>query len=113
MHGFKKREDPPSNMRGSQCSYEEKGAVSRNRKKRKTQTWQGHLACRFETKGDPLTFASERGPLCACEKRRTVREGEKKKTSPFDMCCFEIAAVAGGRRVGQCGQCGPTRQSHK
>ena len=45
------------NERGSQCTYEGKGAVSGEKeKKRKSQTrWQGRRACGFKKKGDPLT----------------------------------------------------------
>ena len=47
--------------------------------------------CGFEKKGDPLTFASERGPLCTCEKRGMLRMKEKKKeNSPFDVRCFGL-----------------------
>jgi hypothetical protein len=64
----------------------EQSAGKRRKKKHKPGGWQGRLVCRFETEGDPLMFASERGPLCACEKRRTVRGKEKKRKPHHSMC---------------------------
>ena len=69
--------DPPAfvNERGSQCTYEGKGAVSgekEKRKKKKIQTrWQGRRACRFEEKGTPSHLQARGGP-CA-----PVRKGEQ------------------------------------
>ena len=79
---------PPSE-RGSQYTCDGKGAVSGERKeKRKRRTrqvsgrWQGRRHARgFESKGAPLTFASEREPLWTCERVRKKKKKEKDEPS--------------------------------
>jgi hypothetical protein len=80
----------------------EKGqSVGKKKKEKRKNTNQVARAphVRIREKGDPLMFASERGPLCTCEKRGTVRRKEKKKKPHHSMCI--ALDSGGGRRAGE------------
>ena len=76
---------------GSQCTYEGKGAVSGGKeKKRKKDKLGGKGAARADSRKRETPFASERGPLCTCEKRGMVRRKEKKKKKPHHSTCVAL-----------------------
>ena len=116
--GFKKR-GPPAfvNEKGSQCTYEGKGTISREKRKKKNIN-QG-VACVDSRKkgtqthiiGVALAFASERGP-CAPKKRGTVRGKDIKKKENLTVRCTLLwhNCYCWGEKSGRRGQ---TRQSHE
>ena len=95
---------PPSvcERGGPSAPMREKEQSAGKEKKSKNTNLARAPCVRIQEKGDPLMFASERGPLCTCEKRGTVRRKEKKKTpSPFDVRCFGLWWGEKSRRSGR------------